>query len=50
MSINVYELVTNRIIEQLENNIIPWEKPWSGTIDGAFNRVNGIYTKLAKGS
>lgn len=40
MSINVYELVTNRIIEQLENNIIPLEKPWSGTIDGAFNRVS----------
>lgn len=40
MSINVYELVTNRIIEQLENNLIPWEKPWSGTIDGAFNRVS----------
>lgn len=40
MSINVYELVTNRIIEQLENNIIPWEKPWSGTIDGAFNRIS----------
>ena len=40
MSINVYEMVTNRIIEQLENNIIPWEKPWSGTIDGAFNRVS----------
>lgn len=40
MSINVYELVTNRIIEQLENNIIPWEKPWNGTIDGAFNRVS----------
>lgn len=40
MSINVYEMVTNRIIEQLENNIIPWEKPWHGTIDGAFNRVS----------
>lgn len=40
MSINAYEMVTNRIIEQLENNIIPWEKPWSGTIDGAFNRVS----------
>lgn len=36
MSINVYELVTNRIIEQLENNIVPWEKPWGG----AFNRVS----------
>ena len=40
MSINVYELVTNRIIEQLENNIVPWEKPWSGTLDSAFNRVS----------
>lgn len=40
MSINVYELVTNRIIEQLENNIVPWEKPLSGTLDGAFNRVS----------
>lgn len=40
MSINVYELVTNRIIEQLENNIVPWEKQWSGTLDGAFNRVS----------
>lgn len=40
MSINVYELVTNRIIEQLENNIVPWEKPWSGTLDRAFNRVS----------
>lgn len=40
MSINVYELVTNRIIEQLENNIVPWEKPWNGTLDGAFNRVS----------
>lgn len=40
MSINVYELVTDRIIEQLENNIVPWEKPLSGTIDGAFNRVS----------
>lgn len=40
MSINVYELVTNRIIEQLENNIVPWEKPWGGTLDGAFNRVS----------
>lgn len=40
MSINVYELVTNRIIEQLENNIVPWEKPWSSTLDSAFNRVS----------
>ena len=40
MSKNVYEMVTNRIIEQLEQGIIPREKPWSGTLDGAFNRVS----------
>ena len=25
---SVYEIVTNRIIQQLENNVIPWKKPW----------------------
>lgn len=40
MSKSVYEMVTNRIIEQLENNIIPWEKPWTGVRSGAFNRVS----------
>lgn len=24
---SVYEIVTDRIIEQLENNIIPWQNP-----------------------
>mgnify|MGYP002794206362 CR=1 FL=1 len=40
ISKNVYEMVTNRIIEQLEQNIIPWEKPLGSTLDGAFNRVS----------
>lgn len=40
MSKNVYEMVTDRIIEQLENGVIPWEKPWTGVRDGAFNRVS----------
>ncbi len=37
---SVYEMVTDRIIEQLENGIIPWKKPWSGTINGAYNRIS----------
>lgn len=37
---NVYEMVTDRIIKQLEKGVIPWEKPWTGTRDGAFNRVS----------
>ena len=40
MSINVYEMVTNRIIEQLESGVIPWEKPWSGVRSGAYNRIS----------
>lgn len=40
MSKSVYEMVTDRIIEQLENGVIPWEKPWTGIRNGAFNRVS----------
>ncbi len=40
MSKNVYDLVTERIIEQLERNIVPWQRPWSGTHSGAYNRVS----------
>lgn len=41
MSKNVYEMVTERIIEQLENGIIPWQRPWTGTKEGAYNRISG---------
>lgn len=40
MSKSVYEMVTDRIIEQLENNVIPWQKPWQGIRSGAFNRIS----------
>lgn len=30
MTISVYEIITNRIIEELEKGIVPWQKPWSG--------------------
>lgn len=33
-------MVTERIIEQLENGVIPWQKPWTGTKSGAYNRVS----------
>ena len=39
MSKAIYEMVTKRIIEQLESGVIPWHKPWSGTKSGAYNRV-----------
>ena len=37
---NVYEMVTQRIIEELEQGIIPWNKPWTGVRGGAFNRIS----------
>ena len=41
MSKNVYEMVTERVIAELEKGIVPWEKPWtSGNPAGAFNRIS----------
>lgn len=40
MSKNVYEMVTERIIEELQNGVIPWEKPWTGSDKGAYNRIS----------
>ena len=40
MKKSVYEIITERIIEQLENGVIPWQKPWTGTHSGAYNRVS----------
>lgn len=28
MSNNVYQMVTDRIVEMMNNGIIPWRKPW----------------------
>lgn len=39
MSKSVYEMVTERIIEELEKGSIPWERPWRGTRSGAYNFV-----------
>ena len=33
----MYQMVTDRIIEQLEKGIIPWQKPWHGVVDGAIS-------------
>lgn len=40
MSKSVYEMVTERIISELEKGIIPWQKPWTGIASGAFNRIS----------
>ena len=40
--VNVYQMVTDRIMEQLKQNIIPWHKPWVGGLMGgeAINYVS----------
>lgn len=40
MSKSVYEMVTERIIEQLENGVCVWQKPWHGAKSGAYNRIS----------
>lgn len=35
---DIYQMVTDKILASLEQGIIPWERPWSGLADGAFNR------------
>lgn len=38
---NVYEIVTERIITELEKGNIPWKRPWTGSKDGAYSRSTG---------
>lgn len=37
---NVYQMVTDRIVEQMQQGIIAWRKPWTGTTDGAISYTN----------
>ena len=37
---DISQLVTDKIIAELEKGIIPWDKPWMGTRSGAFNRIS----------
>lgn len=39
--IDIYAMVTDRLIADLENGVIPWEKPWTGTADGAISGATG---------
>lgn len=39
--LDIYELVNDRIIAELENGIIPWELPWVGVTSGAIKHATG---------
>ena len=36
----VKQIITDRIIEQLSQGVVPWRKPWVG-VGGSWNRLNG---------
>ena len=39
---NVYEIITQRIIEKLEAGTVPWRKPWKGGADGVPRNLKPI--------
>lgn len=52
--VDVHFLVTNNIIEQLENNIVPWRKPWKDNsipqnLFLTFNQLKTIGGSVRKG-
>ena len=38
---DVYQIITDRIIEELEKGVIPWKKPWTGTGCGSVSHETG---------
>lgn len=47
MKANVYEIVTNRIIENLNNGVIPWHRPWAGAKVSPENSAISYVTRRA---
>lgn len=41
MKKDLYQEITDRMIEELENGIIPWRKPWTGVTTGAISHTTG---------
>ena len=41
MAFDIYSAVTDRIIQQMEQGILPWAKPWGGVTGGAYSGSTG---------
>ncbi len=41
MAFDIYAAVTDRIIQQMEQGIIPWQKPWGGITGNAYSGSTG---------
>ena len=39
---DIYQIVTDRILEQLENGVVPWRKPWHGGLEGAISYATAV--------
>ena len=40
MATNIYQIVTDKVVAQLEKGIVPWQKPWGGNPAYAINYVS----------
>jgi antirestriction protein ArdC len=40
MKTNIYQIVTDKVIAQLENGIVPWQRPWGGNPAYAINYIS----------
>lgn len=41
MKTDIYQMITDKMIEQLENGKTPWHKPWDATVGGAISHGSG---------
>lgn len=39
--VNAYQIVTDRLVAQMEKGIIPWTRPWHGGMSGAISHSTG---------
>jgi antirestriction protein ArdC len=37
---DIYSMINNKIIERLENGVVPWNKPWDATTDTPINLIS----------
>lgn len=41
MGASVYQVITDKIVEEMSKGIVPWQKPWHGSVDGAVSYETG---------
>lgn len=41
MNANICAMVTDRLVAEMEKGIIPWNRPWTGSGEGAVSHSTG---------